>query len=206
MIEINLLPAELRAGREKTKFPFQKYFTIAFIVLFGLWLAIILELQVIRLEVSRTNKSWQGMQVTYGDAKKIVDTIDNVYKPTLENFNKYVRRRMMWAPALNIISDDLPDNVWLSMLKMEDTSQLWVLTLRGAARPFRQIPSIRVIGDYAKGLEDEFLLIEKSADSPVKIEEKTPSPDVEVVTTTKRKVAGQVEITEFLTIFTRRRA
>lgn len=206
MIEINLLPVEMRPGRQKVAFSFQRYFTIVFIVLFGLWLAIILELQFIKLEVLRANKSWQSMQVTYGDAKKIVDMIDNVYKPTVENFNRYVRRRMMWAPVLNVISDDLPDNVWLSMLKMEDASQLWVLTLRGAARPFRQIPPIRVIGDYAQGLEDEFLLVEKSADFAGKLGEKPLKPEIEVTTTTKRKIAGQIEITEFLTIFTRRYA
>ena len=122
MIEINLLPKELRKRKKEIEFPLQRWVTIGFLVFFVIWLLIILESQFIRLQIDRATQNWKEMQVTYSDTKKIVDTIDSKYKPMVENFDSYVRRRMVWAPALNIASDDLPENIWLTMLKAEEMS------------------------------------------------------------------------------------
>lgn len=204
MIEINLLPKELRTQKKTVSFPVQRWLTLGLIVLFLLWIALFLESGFIRTQIGGATQDLQGIQATHGDTQKLIDKLDKVYKPSCEYFSTYIRRHISWAPVLNIISDDLPDNIWLTMLKGEDTSKLWALTIRGASRPFKKRPSIRIIGDYVGGLRGEFAMIEKSVPVFTEVSETAKISEPEETTTTKRKVAGNIEITEFLAVFTRR--
>lgn len=204
MIQINLLPKEMQVRKKEMSFPIQRWLLLAIIVLFLVWLALLLESGYIHTRIGRLAQSFQGMKVTHGDAQKLFEKVDKVYRPTVEYFDIYVQKHMTWAPTLNVISDELPGNMWLTMLKAEDTSKLWALTIRGVARPYKGRPSIRIIGNYASGLRSDFVKIEKTV--PLAIEPGAPtvgSDEIEVTTTTKRKVAGNIAITEFLTIFTR---
>ena len=204
MIEINLLPKELHVREKTFTFPVQRWLTLGFILLFLIWVVLLLESVYTGSEIGRVAQSLQGMQTTHGDTQKLIDRLDKVHRPSVDYYDQYIKRRMLWSPAMNFISDDLPDNIWLSMLKAEDASKMWILTLRGAARPFKGRSSIRVIGDYVSGLRNEFGVISGSLQKSAEPTEALSISEIEVTTTTKRKVAGQIEITEFLAIFTRR--
>ena len=154
MIELNLLPDEIKRKRRKTKItiPVELIFGIGglfvcLLIIFHIMLAGTLFAK--KMRYSQLSKAWDKIQ-----PDKI--RIDKLKEETslLENRIKYVEQltanRINWSEKLNRISDLIPRGVWLSSLVFDDPT----LKLEGSAVS-KQKEEMILVGQFTSGLKKD---------------------------------------------------
>ena len=118
MIEVNLIPPELRKKEQKFKIavPKETLYLVGgaiAVVLILIHIILIGSLVVKKVKYSSLNKEWQKIL----PEKKRIDALKEDQK-WISDKTKAVNRltkegRISWAKKLNMISDELPQGVWL---------------------------------------------------------------------------------------------
>jgi len=134
MIEVNLLPPELRKKEPifKLAVPKETLYLVGgtiVVVLVLIHMILIGSLIVKRVKYSNLNRRWQDLQPDKKkidglkkEQKKVSDKIKAIGKLTKKG-------RISWAKKLNIISDSLPQGVWIRRIEFTGTE----LTIDGSA-------------------------------------------------------------------------
>lgn len=139
MIEVNLLPPELRKKGSKVKIPIPKeslYLVGGGVIFFLLLIHLILmgALATKNVKYMRLNLEWQNMLPN----KKRIDTLKEDQKAIadkIRSIDKLTKKgRISWAKKLNIVSDVLPQGVWIRRINFSG-SELMIegssVSLRG---------------------------------------------------------------------------
>jgi Tfp pilus assembly protein PilN len=125
MIEINLLPPELRKKEPKFKIAIPKetlYLFSGAIIFFLVLIHIILmvSLSIRKAKYANLKKQWQKIL----PEKKKIDILKQEHKNIsnkIKSINRLTKKgRINWAKKLNIISDILPDGVWLRRIDFSE--------------------------------------------------------------------------------------
>lgn len=136
MIEINLIPEELKPKTKKGGLPFQGmeakkalYFIPAVFALLAIaHISLAVALMSYNSRLRGLEKKWQGL----APQKKTVDALKDEYS-MLSGDAKEIKRqsdqRINWAEKLNRLSLDLPAAVWLSEISLNGRN----FNLKGAA-------------------------------------------------------------------------
>lgn len=116
MIEINLLPEELRRKEVKFKFeiPLGSLLKILVIVLLiHLSLAVTAAMRKAKLDsLNKRFSEFQEKKVAYDDLKKEIEILEK----NKSNLDQLKGKRIIWSEKLNFISDSIPKGIWLKEL------------------------------------------------------------------------------------------
>jgi len=134
MIELNLLPDELKAKKKKT-FELPKLPIIPFLLAGVACLILFQTVMLIFIAYNKTalaglKKEWEA----YAPQRKKIDEL----KGEAADINEKVKaigdltaNRILWARKLNALSDSVPSSIWLSKISYEKTGSMPKLTIEG---------------------------------------------------------------------------
>jgi len=115
MIEINLLPEELRKKRREIKVISEiskaiilRIIVIVFFIHLGLGLLTLIRL----INLHRLNRIWSefgGKREEFDNLRKEMETLEKIKL----DLNKLAGIKILWSKKLNIISDKIPKGIWL---------------------------------------------------------------------------------------------
>ena len=117
MIEINLLPHELRTKRDKTSGIDSKYFLYAAVAVVGLLIAIQALLLVVGIVRSSQlvvlNANWKKMEPQRKELDAFKQQYDTVSKD-VQILQQLALKRINWSEKLNKLSLSLPSGIWFN--------------------------------------------------------------------------------------------
>ncbi|MGE5197402.1 MAG: PilN domain-containing protein [Deltaproteobacteria bacterium] len=132
MIEINLLPQELRIKRNKTAVIEPKYFFYLIPFAFGLLITVQVWLLLVTVfrsyELSALNARWEKLS----PQRKELDDLKQQYDAVSQDANitkQLIVKRINWAEKLNKLSLNLPSGVWFNEISVSPKE----FVLKGAA-------------------------------------------------------------------------
>lgn len=200
MITINLLPPEeLKAVKfRQRRLPIIPVIFIIFLISFLMWAISMTSLLNSKNDLSEANIRESVMR----EKRKEVDQIWNRVHGDLEikkSFGeKYMLRKIEWAQIFSILSENLRPSIWLTSLSIEKKDGNWLVSLSGFSKPLTGRSMIQEIGNYVSDVKEELDAIIMAR---LKNAQKAATEFVEESTTTNRKQAEKIELTEFITTF-----
>jgi len=150
MIEINLLPKELREKKTifLSKFITKKYIFsgLGYLVLFHIFLSLLAASSTRKLKSLEQN--WQELTSQRKIITELKGELNEINKkiPLIEQL---ISNRVVWSEKLNKISDLLVAGVWLTSLSLEEKS----------LEPGKTVKSIIIRGSAASRMQEEPALI-----------------------------------------------
>ncbi|MBI4431897.1 MAG: PilN domain-containing protein [Candidatus Omnitrophica bacterium] len=176
MIEINLLPEELRKKEARFVFPAiasKKVLIRGLLVFFGVQLLLFLWVFAARLELVRVKAQTNALNRSLGEITRLKTDIA-VTEGRLKDFRKVTARPFYWTTVLNAISDSVTKGIWLKSLALEAGAQnTRILKLQGSVIGPGQ--ETAYVGKFIKELKDNpalaplFVSVELSTMSQRKI-------------------------------------
>ena len=199
MIHINLLPPEeLKSIRfQQRKMPIIPFLIILFFLLFMYWIGVIFSITYLKSKVYNNYAKIQTFTPRKAEVDTLWDQLHNKLLIKKQYIETIIIRPLEWAQVLNIISDFTSQGIWLHSLDLEKKDDVWLLTFLGFAKPVTSRSMIKDVGNYVTNVKDN---IETSVLKRVANKEDL-NDFIEVTTTTKRKKADTLELTEFITTF-----
>jgi len=119
MIEINLLPQELRKRKiELPNISFLPIITIFLGIIVGTHLLLVLTINLKTRALRRFEKKWQEILPAKESADKLTQELVRM-RTNIEVVDTLVRSRISWAKKLSDLSDAMISGVWLNRLWLE---------------------------------------------------------------------------------------
>jgi hypothetical protein len=168
MIEINLLPLELRTRAKakkaeaaavstsaagKSKIDPQKIFFYAIPAIIGVLVFLHLYLAILTIvrngEMIYLNKKWISLQPD----KISFEQFNNEYSSLSQDasvLQKFAKQRVLWAPKLNKLSLHLPSGVWFNELLMDGRS----LNIQGGVVSLQK-EEVSLLNKFMDNLKDD---------------------------------------------------
>jgi len=199
MIHINLLPPEeLKSiNFRQRKIPIIPFLIILFFLMFISWIGVIFSISYLKANVYKNHAKVQAIAPRKAEVDTTWNELHNKLLVKKQHIEAIIVRPLEWAQVLNIISDFASQGIWLRSLELEKKDDVWLLTFQGFAKPVTSRSMIKDIGNYVTNVKDN---IEASVLKEVTNKEGLKD-FIEVTTTTKRKKADKLELTEFITTF-----
>ncbi|HNV86080.1 MAG TPA: hypothetical protein PKL97_03825 [Candidatus Omnitrophota bacterium] len=195
MIRVNLLPAELR----KKKLAVPPPFKLAGWVLLGLLLAVwglnLYSEAGLSTEIGNLKLERQGMTEDLSNADKLIAEMNQDIVPKKTFLERFEMPECQWDQILNLLSDALPDNLWLSALRLDDSDRIW-LRAEGFAKPEKDRAEMQSIGEFIVAVKRKLEMFIGQLGTP-----KRSLFNVE--TSTEQKQWDQVPVTQFVIEFRR---
>jgi len=129
MIEINLIPSQLRKKRKGTTFSgfnlnFPPEAVVGFVggLIVALALIHVLLLGLLWSKVAQKNrleKSWQNFLPQKQRADRLLNEWRGLQSKKTAIEKMTIERRILWAPKLNALTDSIPRGVWLNKVRLE---------------------------------------------------------------------------------------
>ncbi len=159
MIEINLLPLELRE-KKKISIPLQGIFKtrLIFVVLGSLFLFHLLLISLGGINARRLNslkKTWAGLSFEREQLEQLKQELKEI-DARIPLIEQLISKRILWSNKLNRLNDAIVTGVWLNELSLETKEE------QAKGRPAR--------GKVSKGKVSKFLIIRGSCASRTKDE------------------------------------
>ena len=160
------------------------------------WIIVIISISHLK---SKVNENYAKVQAI-APRKTEVDTLWYELHNELIKKKEFIQEEIIspieWARVLNIISDFTSQGIWLTRLDLEKKGNEWLLSFDGFAKPVTARSMIKDIGNYVTSVKDNI-----EASMLERMDNREDVGDfIEVSTTTKRKKAESIELTEFKTI------
>lgn len=139
-------------------------------------------------KIDMAEENLSAIQETLNELTALKGKIAKDLKPQHEALRTILTNEINWAQALNMIAKNVPNNVWLSQLELNDSPEDWSIVLNGFAVPVTKASAIATVGEFSNSLKTDIkdLLLAEGVSS-----------DIELLTTTKQKLADRTEIIEF---------
>lgn len=131
MIELNLLPEELKKKKKRIELPEIPFIPIGIaliVVLVVLQLLLSGWVATTRSQISSLEKTWQDLEPKKTKLEEIKKKISATGKKA-QTIEYLIDRRMSWARLLNGLSDSVTSNIWLTNLSHNERT----LTISGSA-------------------------------------------------------------------------
>ena len=148
MIELNLLPEELKKKKQKIELPEIPFIPITIGVIAALLLLQLLLSGIIfasKKQLAALDRTWQEM----APEKKEVETIKGRISATSKKtraIEELMQKRLNWSRLLNELSNSMIANIWLSGLIYDEKSA------KSARDKEKSVPTLRLSGSAsAKG-------------------------------------------------------
>jgi len=157
MIEVNLLPKELRKPARKVniELPDVKFVPIAIglvaLIIF-IQLALSFTVNAKRRRVVELEKKWSDLRPKKEEVL-VIDRQVNALGDRLNSISDIKKTSVSWARKLNALSDSLIPGMWLTSLTVEDDSGRRYLSIRGNISSFWK-DETAMIGKFMKTLKE----------------------------------------------------
>ena len=157
MIEVNLLPKELRKPAKKAniELPDVKFVPIAIglvaLIIF-IQLALSITVNAKRHRVVELAKKWHDLRPKKDQALAI-DRQVNALSCRLNSISDIKKTNVSWASKLNALSDSLIPGMWFTSLTLEDDSGMRYLSIKGNISSFWK-DETAMIGKFMKTLKE----------------------------------------------------
>jgi len=161
MIELNLLPKELRVARKKINMPEIPILPVASCVLALVMLLHVSALLATKFKLGtmrRVEIKWKEMQPAKTDAEKLSDEIDGLER-RLKVTRDIATPPIDWAELLSGLNQAMIPNVWLSEFKPV------LQSVKGSGKKQSGITSKLELSGYALGKEAATSIVGKFIDS-----------------------------------------
>lgn len=184
MIEINLLPEELRPRKKKeaTRIPVAAIAMAAGALFAVLTVYFDLDFLAARSRMKTLEAQWQEVQPQALVLNQLKNEVENVLRPERDFLADHAAGEKILTSTWTWLSEYLPAHSWLTELKMIHDSQERSLVVKGLCLPSREKSSIEEIEGYLHQLKKKMKTAELSL-------------------TTSRQFIDQVELTHFTGIF-----
>ncbi len=155
MIEINLLPSEMR--KRKLELPEIPLIPVGV----GILCVFVIGSLILGLVVHRKNsqlkilrREWEQKLPLKKEADGLKAEIERLRrkKALLENLSK---RRFLWSAKLNSLSDLIPMGIWLTELSLDEMGETKFLTLEGIAMPFKGQEMVALVTGFMETLKND---------------------------------------------------
>ena len=196
MIEINLLPLDERIRRTRHQPFFSISISISFVVLLILLVINLTTYFRNRRQIKFAEDNLKSIRSQSDQAKSTNDKLQKTIRPEAKLIQSLLSNEINWAQVLGLLSTQIPGNIWLSNLELKDQGAGWELTIIGFARPVQDASAISSVGEFTNTLKREVERI---------LAKDNILADIELLTTTKRKMADRTEIIEFKASYVRNR-
>ena len=199
MITINLLPPEELKSLQfsQKRIPVIPCMVAFFLILFLYWVFVVFTLTHLKMQVARVHKNVAQIAGKKSDVDIVWEELHNKLIPQKRFIEDNIQSEIEWARVLNAVSNFASQGVWLYKLDLEKKDAVWFLSLKGFAKPVTSRSMIKDIGNYTTMVKETIEThMKRNVSKP---EEKKEF--IEVTTTTKRKKAKTIELTEFSTTF-----
>ena len=196
MIEINLLPPEERIRRTRHQPFFSISISFFFVVLILLFLLNVTTYFRNQRQIKVANDNLKSIRSQSEQATSTNNQLQKTIRPEAKLIRSLLSNEINWAQVLGLLSKHIPGNIWLSNLELKDQSDGWTLTMIGFARPLQDASAISSVGEFTNTLKREIEQV---------LAKDSISADIELLTTTKRKMADRTEIIEFKASYVRNR-
>lgn len=155
MIELNLLPAELRKKRSRIELPKIPLIPLALAIIGSLVLLQLLLGGLILMcknQLSRADKIWQDLAPEKVELDSIKLAIKTASRKT-RAIEELIKKRLSWARLLNELSSSLTANIWLTDFSYQEKAKAHALTLSGSASVKGDEEATRDIARFIKALK-----------------------------------------------------
>ncbi len=195
MVHINLLPQDyIKAVKfKRRRIPIVPVLALISLCLILYWFTLIFSISHSKAVIISKSKNLKLIKPKKAEVDKVWDNLHNnllVRKNYIENV---LFPDIEWAKVLNAVSDYASQGIWLYEMLIERKDDVWMLNLKGYAKPVTARSMIKDISRYVASLKDILEeIVRANGKKDVKVDE---------ITETKRKKAGNMEITEFNVLF-----
>ena len=156
MIEINLLPKELKKKKIKLELPNIKFTPIiigvvAFIVFVQLVLSVTLMIKK-GYTLKRLEAKWTVFEPKSKELLAMNEQLESLTRK-VKNIDSLVAKRLSWTKKLNDLSDLMTPGVWLNSLSIDEVGGRKILSLKGSVSS-SGMDEAALIGKFMKNLKE----------------------------------------------------
>ncbi len=199
MIEINLLPQEELNGLQyqQKRIPIVPFLVIVFFLLILYWVFSVFSISYYKAIAHTKVSRFKVIEPRKAEVDVLWNELHNNLLVKKTHIDSILVSSIEWAEVLNIVSNYTSQGIWITKVDMENKDSMWLLSISGFAKPVSSRSMIKDIGNYVTNIKDTI-----EASMMERIEDEEDLTDfVQETTTTKRKKASAIELTEFTTIF-----
>ena len=192
MILINLVPEEYMERKITIPIPLREIAVLLFAVLFVFWILLMLRLGHVKSKYRALETEQKALVKDVADADKLIQEMNQVIVPKKTFLEKLEMPEAQWDQILNLISDSLPDGLWLTALNLNDQQGL-LIRADGLVKPQKRRSPISSIGDFISETKKklEFLLGQGNSSAPT----------LKTDTFTQQKDFDTAKLTQFVVEF-----
>ncbi|MEA3328237.1 MAG: PilN domain-containing protein [Candidatus Omnitrophota bacterium] len=163
MIQINLLPQNLR--KRKREIPEIPLLPVGIGIVVILIVSSFILLAVLSHYQGRVKTlSGQLKQKNLSKQKAFkLQTGVKRFRSKERIIDQLTRRKFFWAEKLNLISDLIPNGVWLTDISFKETGSSGFLTLDGMAIPYKKQEMINLVTLFMKNLKQDSIFYNEFA-------------------------------------------
>jgi hypothetical protein len=155
MIEINLLPEELKKKKRKIEIPkieFLPIIVIIVVAVIALQLLLSLTLGMKRGSLKRLEARWGNLKPEEKDAMVIKRQINRLLDK-ISHIERIKKERILWAEKLSALSDSMMSGIWLTQLSVKERGERTFLSITGSVSSFGK-DEAAMIGRFMKVLKE----------------------------------------------------
>ena len=179
MIEINLLPIELRKKEVSRKsVPWQKGLLAAVVLFVLVTLVLYVNLFSLKGRLGELEKRWVDIQPQYQELTSLQSTVEGQLTQEKDFMVRFVTSEQPLTYLMMWISEYLPEGAWLTSLELERDGEATSIEIQGLALSTSEKSSIEQIEQYLQNLKGQM-------------------PGSKLSLTTTRQIQEGVELTHF---------
>jgi Tfp pilus assembly protein PilN len=153
MIEINLLPKELRKKKiEIPKIEFMPIILGALILILSIQFLLFATLKIKKGGLGRMEAKWELLEPERKEISALKRKINSLSN-RIRSIETIKGDAILWARKLNDLSDSMIPGVWLNQLSLTETPEEGYLSIKGSVSSFGR-DETAVIGKFMKGLKE----------------------------------------------------
>lgn len=98
-------------------------------------------------ELRQLRSERQALSGDLANSEKLLVEMNQTILPKKSFLDKFESPDAQWDQILNLLSDVLPDDLWLTMVRLDDEDRVW-LRVEGYAKPSKQRVEMQSIGEF----------------------------------------------------------
>jgi len=195
MICVNLLPPEFRKKKVTVPSSVKAGGWILLGVLLLIWGWNLYLVTGLSAEIRNLKAERQGISEDLVNADKLIAEMNQDVVPKKTFLERFEMPECQWDQILNLLSDVLPENLWLSALRLDDSDRIW-LRAEGFAKPEQDRSEMQSIGEFIVAVKRKLEMFIGQLGTPQR-------SLFNVETSTEQKQWDQVPVTQFVIEFRR---
>jgi hypothetical protein len=202
MILINLLPQELRVSEKKQVDLPYKYVTFGvFLIVFGISIYHLLIFLQLRGELRELKKKWAPLAQSSMQADMLERELSSTIMAEFDFYGSFVKPPLETAQVMNLVSDLLPEGLWLVQFQFVRDKKEVQLILNGVSESKGKDPKLVEIQNFANALKDKLEAILSVNVKEDAFDQKQIKIEATVTTSSEKSAADQEPIIQFVTTF-----